>query len=332
MWGMGRIFQRGRVWWVSYYVEGREYRESSKSEHKGVAQDLLKERISDIRQGKLPSMLTLETLSTSFVADFILRGRKDIKGVKRKLGNVVQYLGKNEKVSRVRTDKLQEYQAHRLQQKAAGHTVNHEINIFMQMLRHGLRYEMLKSIPAAPRPVKTNPPRQGFFEKEEFEAILVELEGAERDIVEFGYYSGWRQGEIIGLTWAEVDVKGSVIRLHPSRSKTSEARLLPLVGPLAELINRRWKIKKGKRVFHTAGKPVLGPTFRAHFRDARDRAGLPHKLFHDFRRTAVRNLVRGGISERVAMQLTGHKTRAVFDRYHIVSESDLRGAMERYLT
>ena len=121
----------------------------------------------------------------------------------------------------------------------------------------------------------------------------------------------------------------SVIRLDPDRSKTKTGRLLPMSQPLKEVLKRRIAERRLDKplVFHRDGEPLID--WRKAWEAACKAAGLPGKRLHDCRRTAARNLIRSGTPERVAMQLTGHKTRSVFDRYNIVSESDLRAGVER---
>ncbi len=80
-------------------------------------------------------------------------------------------------------------------------------------------------------------------------------------------------------------------------------------------------------VFHHHGKPFKG--YRKAWKTACRKACLPGRIPHDFRRTAVRNLVRAGVSEVVAMKMTGHKTRSIFDRYDIVNQGDLNDAARK---
>jgi len=112
-------------------------------------------------------------------------------------------------------------------------------------------------------------------------------------------------------------------------TKNKDGRLIYLTTELHALLTAQWqtRILKCPFVFHDRGKQVK--TFYKNWRKACREAGVPDKLGHDFRRTAVRNMVRAGIPERVAMQMSGHKTRSIFDRYHIVSDGDLKEAAQR---
>jgi hypothetical protein len=113
--------------------------------------------------------------------------------------------------------------------------------------------------------------------------------------------------------------------------------MLALEGELWNIIARQWHSREYKNsdetigisahVFHRNGEPI--GDIRKSWEPACKEASVNGKLFHDLRRTAVRNMVRAGVPERVAMSISGHKTRAIFDRYNIVSEDDLRNAMER---
>lgn len=106
-------------------------------------------------------------------------------------------------------------------------------------------------------------------------------------------------------------------------------RTLALGGPLAGIIERRVQARRldCSLIFHRGGSAVA--EFRKAWATACKKVGLPGVRFHDLRRSAIRNLIRAGVDPAVAMKISGHRTRAVFDRYNIVSEDDLRDAMTK---
>jgi integrase len=171
--------------------------------------------------------------------------------------------------------------------------------------------------------------RQGFLTDELFERLVQELPSYLKPLTVVAYNTGIRLGELLTIRWEQVDFEGGLIRLKSGETKTGSPRTVPMMGAMRDVLVRA----KEERdqfwpdcvwVFQRLGERIR--EFRFAWDSACERAGLPELLFHDLRRSAARNLSRAGTPERVIMAITGHKTRAMFDRYNIVSESDLMDA------
>jgi integrase len=218
-------------------------------------------------------------------------------------------------------------------------TINRELALLRRAFTLGKNATPPKvaNIPSIPALAENNV-RKGFFEDDAFLAVRCKLPEEIRPVVTFAYYTGCRKGEILGLRWIQVDLSERVIRLEPGETKNDEGRTIFMTPELYEVLAMAKDIRdryfpECPWVFARAGERIRD--FKAAWKNACKAArlvnesGEPEKLFHDLRRTGVRNLIRAGVPERVAMSISGHKTRAVFDRYNIVSESDLRDAARR---
>jgi len=134
------------------------------------------------------------------------------------------------------------------------------------------------------------------------------------------------------LIWSQVDLEAGTVRLEVNSTKNKGGRLIYVPQDLLAILVAQWQEHLAPYpacpfVFHRYGQQIR--RIDTSWRRARREANLQGKIPHDFRRTAVRNMVRAGIPERVAMMISGHKTRTIFDRYHIVSEGDLKQAAHK---
>ena len=182
--------------------------------------------------------------------------------------------------------------------------------------------------------LKENNVRTGFFSHYEYLKLRDVLPNYLRPVVAFAYYTGMRKSEILKLVWSQVDLHEGTVRLEAGTTKNDDARTVALPSDLWEELKDQRAIRDKnilgcKFVFfnHKTGKPIKD--FRGAWETATCKVGLEGRLYHDFRRTGVRNLIRAGVPERVAMAISGHKTRTVFDRYNIVDERDIREASEK---
>ena len=173
--------------------------------------------------------------------------------------------------------------------------------------------------------------RRGFFEHGDFLALRAALPFHLKGFVTFAYKVGWRLEEIGGLTWNQVDLNQGIVRLEAGETKNNEPRTSYLDTELKNIFARQWELRKKKGtllpyVFLNAKGSDRIKRFDKSWKTACKNAKIGKRLFHDFRRTAIRNMVRAGIPERVAMMISGHKTRSVFERYNIVNDKDLKNA------
>jgi integrase len=351
---MGTIYKRGNIWWIQYYRNGKPYQESSKSKKKMVARSLLELREGEKAQGKAPGVTyektMYEDLREAILIDYEVNGKRidrlvnsldhldgyfeGLRGPQITTSQVQVYINerikwtcKKCKEKIVSNDRCPFCESDRLKPGASNATINRELAALKRMLNLGYQSDRVARVPHIPM-LKEDNVRQGFFEHDEYLALLKALPSSLRPVAIFAYHTGWRKREVLDLTWDRVNLNERTVALTPDQTKNKEARDLYLNDELLKLFKLQ-HLKKGKcpYVFHRDGVRIK--CFRKAWKNACKDAGIEGKLFHDFRRTAVRNLTRSGTKETVAMKITGHKTRSVFDRYNITSGDDIKQAMVR---
>ena len=254
--------------------------------------------------------------------DYEVRRLKSVHSARISLGHIASLLG-DFPATGLHSNNVLEYVVVRRQQGAAEATIRIELALLRRGYILGVRQRLVPraAVPDDLPRIEADKlmVRRGFLDEEEVRKVCLYLESDLADLVRFLFASAWRKGEACSLVWSWVD--DDAIRLPTS--KNGQPRILALAGDIAEVIAVRRSRAVGEYVFHRHGKPLQD--FRTAWKVACERAGLPGRLVHDLRRSAIKRLIEGGVDQRTAMSISGHRTVSTFQRYQIV---DVRRQVE----
>jgi integrase len=335
---VGHIYKRGRKYWIKYSVNGRPFCETSNSTKESDAKRLLALREGDIANGKPiapnPGRILLSELMADLVNNYKVNGIKSLKKLNGMISNHIGPALGHRRAMSIATPDLDAYIVKRLEEKAENGTINREMSAIGRAFSLGLKSGKIMFRPHVPKLQEDNV-RKGFFDEDKFRSVIQQLPEDLRPVIITAYYTGWRtNSELLPMQWKNIDRKNGSMRLEPGTTKNKEGRTFHyhIIPELKDVIEGQWaKHEELARngtlcpwvFFWIDGGVRPIKDFRKSWETACTNAGCPGMLVHDFRRTAVRNLERAGLSRSVATKLTGHKTEAVFKRYAIVDDVDL---------
>jgi site-specific recombinase XerD len=322
-----------RFWYAQYVHNGKQVRVSTRTESKMKALGALRRLMGDRDRGlaSLPEAQKLRyaDLRRGLLANYIERGNRlittasgedTVKGLKQ-LDDFFGFGPDNPgpRVTEISTETSRHFARKRQSQGAGTAMVNRSLACLRRMLRIAHEDGRIQNVPKI-RFLKEPPARKGFLELEKFDELVGLLPTHLKPLITFLYYCGVRIGEALQIEWSQVNLDARLIRLEEDQTKNAEARTVPLPSVLVMMLSE---------IEPKTGKVFSDTNIRREWQKARVACGLETLLIHDLRRSAVRNLVNAGVPERVAMKISGHKTRSIFDRYHIVSTDDVTSAMRR---
>lgn len=340
--GQGNVYLRGATWWIQYSHRGKVERESSHSPERKAALKLLKFRLGETSSGRVigptAERVTLGEMVQALLTDYRLCGNRSLVTAEHFARNLVAYFGETARALDITADRIGTYIEERQKQGYSNATVNREVECLRHMFHIMVAAKRLSRdhVPAAPH-LEEAPARRGFLDPADFARLRDALPDHLREPASFLYVTGWRKGAMCSLMWLrdcelrfddDNNLIGGSVTLQAENSKNKRPYTLPLKGELLEVMRRAWENRAAEcpYVFHDGLRAIRD--FRKAWASACKAAGIEGILVHDLRRSCARNLVRAGVPERVAMQVTGHITRSMFDRYNIVGGCDLESAME----
>ena len=338
-------------------------RESAKTRDEAIARTRLARRLVELqlhREGEREFDLGgWENLTFNRLFDDLLEWyRYDAKrnrslpsiearlSTKRKVLGLRQFFGPLT-LAQVTPARVKEYRRLRREMGAAPATCDRELEIFRRSLVRGVKAGLVPKfiVPkiADSEEIFYRPDNARHIDPTEqmVELVTSGLKEPYRDLARFAAASGWRRGEMLNLKWDWINREQGIARVPPEHAKNGKEKFTPLVGELAEIIERRWEARQiesqaspfpNEAVYvfhHKNGNPIRPSALKKAWERARKAVGLEDFNFHDLRHFLRGNLGRTLAPPEVGKALLGHRSLAMYDRYADPRVDDQREALER---
>lgn len=325
--------RKTRVWYAKFYVNGKAVCVPTEKEDRDEAIAFLRRKMAEAESAGFVSaemgQVKMGALFDLLLKWYGLKERRSAYDVERKIekaSGLREWFGRM-RASQVTGAELARYVAARRKQKPrpANATINRELAYVRRAMKLGAEQypPLVARIPKFEMLPEADP-REGMLTHEQYRAVRDALPPYARLALVIGYHTGARKGEIVKILRASVDLKAGRIEIPARAAKNKRARYLPVYGQMAAEIEMAIAAGNPACPFLIQREGAALHDFEKAWSTACELAKVPDALFHDLRRTALTNMIEAGFSEKEAMEISGHRTRAVFDRYHIVSARRMR--------
>jgi len=352
------------TFWTRYRHGGREYRKDTGTDNRQRAEKVLRQQLNALDAGAAPEVdprkVTYTEIRNNLVSHYQQTGERGEREYMKRIVRLDSFFGAH-RAGNITPAEVRRYVEHRrahLIKHADGSTtptsnatINREVAVLTKMLGRAYQERLLVHVPKFAK-LEESAARTGFTEREEFTRLRKHLPDDVAAIATIAYTYGCRLGEILGLGWRHaetaderrdltgvVDFDAREVRLLVGMTKNGEGRQLPFTPEVETLLTAQYaRVPKGNLwAFPLVADGRTDHRLVGTRRQSIDRSwatatraiGRSRLLFHDLRRTAVRNLVRAGVSENVAMTISGHRSATVFARYNVSTSADRQAAMRK---
>ena len=325
--GTGSLVQHGRTWYMRFYDGGKRVEESARTTDRKEAERKLKVKVGElaaVNRVRLGAPATVADALRLVEADYREKRAASLDDTQARIRlHLTPALGAT-MLADLKTPAIKAYIASRKRQEAAVATINRELSVLRRALKLAMQQEP-PWIGWAPtvRALREDNTRVGFVTHEQYGALRNALPVALQLPLVIGYHTGLRRSTILSIRINQVDLAAGVIRIEAQQTKTRKAQLVPIYGDMRGYIELA--MAANRRYLCEIGRQPIG-SFRKTWITATKAAEVPGLLFHDLRRSAVRNMIQAGVPETVAMQISGHRTQSMLHRYNIIAERDIVAA------